>query len=236
MAILTAGRELAQLVSELGEAGEEPWQRPGVRPGQEQGRRRKLTPSWWSWPRLSPALSVAAGNETCPQRHRPRPRPALEHLEQKERWRSTSTAAPTAVQEIIRWASPVIHFPAHRHPGRRHPGLRQEFVQGDKVVLWYWSSNRDEAVFTDPHIFDIGCTPNEPSARRSGACPSIGAHWPSARLDRDVLRAAAACTHIHGIPSRPAAAGFTNGQAPALRLDSEVTGLRGSAPGSAPRP
>ena len=36
-----------------------------------------------------------------------------------------------------------------------------EFVQGDKVVLWYWSGNRDEAVFTDPHVFDIGRTPNE---------------------------------------------------------------------------
>jgi cytochrome P450 len=36
-----------------------------------------------------------------------------------------------------------------------------EYAAGDKVVLWYVSANRDEAVFRDPHAFDVGRTPNE---------------------------------------------------------------------------
>jgi cytochrome P450 len=64
------------------------------------------------------------------------------------------------VEEIIRWASPVIHF--RRTVTRDGATLGgHEFSQGDKVVLWYWSGNRDEAVFTDPQVFDIGRTPNE---------------------------------------------------------------------------
>ena len=57
--------------------------------------------------------------------------------------------APTAVEEIVRWATPVIHF-------RRtvtQDGARigdQTFNEGDKVVLWYCSANRDAAVFDDP--------------------------------------------------------------------------------------
>ncbi|HEX6237866.1 MAG TPA: cytochrome P450, partial [Acidimicrobiales bacterium] len=67
---------------------------------------------------------------------------------------------PTAVEEIVRWSSPVIHF---RRTVTRD-GVRlgdHEFSEGERVVLWYWSGNRDEDVFDDPHTFDIGRTPNE---------------------------------------------------------------------------
>jgi cytochrome P450 len=63
------------------------------------------------------------------------------------------------VEEIVRIASPVIHF-------RRtvtHDGVRlgdQEFNEGDKVVLWYWSANRDERIFGDG-AFDVRRTPND---------------------------------------------------------------------------
>jgi cytochrome P450 len=68
--------------------------------------------------------------------------------------------APTAVEEIVRWASPVIHFRRTvTQDGVRLGG--QEFSEGDKVVLWYWSGNRDEEVFADPHVFDVGRTPND---------------------------------------------------------------------------
>jgi cytochrome P450 len=64
------------------------------------------------------------------------------------------------VEEIVRWATPVIHF-------RRtvtQDGVRlgdHDFRSGDKVVLWYNSANRDEAVFDDPSRFDIGRQPND---------------------------------------------------------------------------
>jgi cytochrome P450 len=106
-------------------------------------------------------LLVVAGNETT--------RNAIAHglfafteqPEQKSRWLADYDAlAPSAVEEIVRWATPVIHF-------RRtvtQDGVRlgdHEFSSGDKVVLWYNSANRDEAVFDDPSRFDIGRQPND---------------------------------------------------------------------------
>jgi cytochrome P450 len=66
----------------------------------------------------------------------------------------------TAVEELVRWATPVIHF-------RRTvttDGTRiaeHEFNEGDKVVLFYNSANRDEAMFENPQTFDVRRTPND---------------------------------------------------------------------------
>lgn len=57
-------------------------------------------------------------------------------------------------------ASPVMHF---RRTVTRD-GVRlgdHEFSEGDKVVLWYWSANRDERVFDAPERFDVTRTPND---------------------------------------------------------------------------
>ena len=83
---------------------------------------------------------------------------------------------PTAVEEIVRISSPVIHF-------RRTvttDGVRlgdHEFSAGDKVVLWYNSANRDEEVFTDPDRFDVTRDPN-PHVGFGGPGPHfcLGAH------------------------------------------------------------
>jgi cytochrome P450 len=106
-------------------------------------------------------LLVVAGNETTRNAIAHGLVALTEHPEQKERWLADIDGmAPTAVEEIIRWASPVIHFRRTvTQDGTMLGG--HEFSQGDRVVLWYWSGNRDEAVFTDPHVFDIGRTPNE---------------------------------------------------------------------------
>jgi hypothetical protein len=67
--------------------------------------------------------------------------------------------APTAVEEIVRWASPVIHM---RRTCTQDTSLGgQAMKEGDKVVLWYASANRDEKVFSDPHRFDVTRSPNE---------------------------------------------------------------------------
>ena len=83
---------------------------------------------------------------------------------------------PTAVEEIVRISSPVIHF-------RRTvttDGVRlgdHKFSAGDKVVLWYNSANRDEEVFTDPDRFDVTRDPN-PHVGFGGPGPHfcLGAH------------------------------------------------------------
>ena len=67
--------------------------------------------------------------------------------------------APTAVEEIVRWATPVIHF---RRTATRDTVLAgQQIREGEKVVMWYCSGNRDEAVFDDPFRFDLGRRANE---------------------------------------------------------------------------
>lgn len=104
-------------------------------------------------------LLVVAGNETT--------RNAISHgaaalsrfPEQRDRWWSDYSAlAPTAVEEIIRWASPVVYM---RRTLTRDTELRGVPMRaGDKVTLWYGSANRDETRFADPWRFDIQRSPN----------------------------------------------------------------------------
>jgi cytochrome P450 len=61
--------------------------------------------------------------------------------------------APNAIEELVRWASPVIHM---RRTATEDTDIGdQPIAAGDKVVLWYWSANRDETEFEDGHRFDL---------------------------------------------------------------------------------
>jgi cytochrome P450 len=106
-------------------------------------------------------MLVAAGNETTRNAIAHGLLALTQHPDEKRRWLDDLDGlAPTAVEEIVRWASPVAHF---RRTVTRD-GVRlgdHEFSEGEKVVLWYGSANRDEAVFDDPYRFDVGRTPNE---------------------------------------------------------------------------
>lgn len=83
----------------------------------------------------------------------------LEHPDQLEHLREHRHLLPSAAEEMLRWASPVMHF---RRTATRDVELGgQEIKAGDKVVIWYISANRDETVFQDPFTFDIARTPNE---------------------------------------------------------------------------
>ena len=60
---------------------------------------------------------------------------------------------------MLRTVTPVMHF---RRTAVTDTELRGKRIrEGDKVVVWYPSANRDEAVFTDPDRFDVGRTPND---------------------------------------------------------------------------
>ena len=106
-------------------------------------------------------LLVVAGNETT--------RNAIAHglvaLTEHPAQRATlladlETVLPTAVEEIIRWSSPVMHL--RRTVTRDGVELGgHSFAQGDKVVLWFNSANRDEAVFEHPYRFDVTRRPND---------------------------------------------------------------------------
>jgi len=105
-------------------------------------------------------LLVAAGNETTRNAISHGMRALSENPDQRRKWAADFEAlAPTAVEEIVRWASPVIHF---RRTTTRDTELGgQKLREGEKIVLWYNSANRDEAVFADPYRFDVTRTPNE---------------------------------------------------------------------------
>ena len=65
----------------------------------------------------------------------------------------------TAVEEMLRWVTPVMYF---RRTATRDLELGGEQIEaGDKVVIWYSSANRDENVFVDPDTFDITRSWNE---------------------------------------------------------------------------
>jgi cytochrome P450 len=66
---------------------------------------------------------------------------------------------PNAVDEMLRWVSPVIYM---RRTATQDCELAGAAIAtGDKVVMYYGSANRDERAFTEPDRFDIGRTPNE---------------------------------------------------------------------------
>jgi cholest-4-en-3-one 26-monooxygenase len=65
----------------------------------------------------------------------------------------------TAIEEILRWASPVLHF---RRTATADTQIGDKAIKaGDKVVIWHISANRDEDVFADPFRFDVSRDPND---------------------------------------------------------------------------
>jgi cytochrome P450 len=89
-----------------------------------------------------------------------------------------------AVEEIVRYAAPVVFM--RRTLTRDYAMNGQDYREGDKVVLYYYSANRDEAVFADPERFDITRSPN-PHVGFGGAGPHycLGAHL--ARRELNVM-------------------------------------------------
>jgi cytochrome P450 len=61
--------------------------------------------------------------------------------------------APTAIEEILRWSTPVVHFRRTASVDTELGG--QDIAAGDKIVVFYNSANRDEAVFKAPERFDV---------------------------------------------------------------------------------
>ncbi|HEY1971150.1 MAG TPA: cytochrome P450 [Pseudonocardia sp.] len=97
--------------------------------------------------------------------------------EQKATWASDVAGhAETATNEVIRWATPVIYFRRTAAADAEVGG--QRIAEGDKVVMFYRSGNRDETVFPDPYRFDIGRRNRPPHIAFGGGGPHhcLGAH------------------------------------------------------------
>ena len=105
-------------------------------------------------------LLVVAGNETTRTAISHGLVALTQHPEQRKLWLADVDAiTPTAVDEIVRWATPVMQF--RRTASRDTVIGGQAIAEGDKVVMYYNSANRDERHFTDPYTFDLTRTPND---------------------------------------------------------------------------
>jgi cytochrome P450 len=121
-------------------------------------------------------LLVVAGNETTRNAISHGMKALCDHPEQRAIWASDfDGVAPTAVEEIVRWATPVIHF---RRTATQDTELGgQKIREGEKVVMFYGSANRDEDAFEDPYRFDVRRTPNQHVAFGGpGPHHCLGAH------------------------------------------------------------
>ncbi|MFI5036299.1 MAG: cytochrome P450 [Acidimicrobiales bacterium] len=149
-------------------------------------------------------LLVVAGNETT--------RTALshalwalsEHPDQRARLVADyESLVATAVDEIVRWASPVIWMRRTLSTDFTLSGV--DLSAGDKVLLFYNSANRDEEVYADPFAFDVGRTPNDHYGFGApGPHFCLGAHLARREIAvmwRQLLRRAPAI-HATGAPAQ----------------------------------
>jgi len=97
-----------------------------------------------------------------------------EHPAEFEKLKRNPELVPSAVEEILRWASPVNYM--KRVVGRDLEFHGQKLREGDNLVLFYSSANRDEAVFEDPFTFRVDRKPNPHLAFGVGEHFCLGAH------------------------------------------------------------
>jgi cytochrome P450 len=117
---------------------------------------QRLTDSEFLWFFL---LLVNAGGDTTRNLVAAGMQLLFEHPEQRARLEADLDGLmPTAVEEMLRYTSPVVHF---RRTAMEDTVIRdQPVAAGDKVVVWYGAANRDADAFDEPNVFDVGRDPN----------------------------------------------------------------------------
>jgi cholest-4-en-3-one 26-monooxygenase len=90
----------------------------------------------------------------------------LDHPDEVERLRGDLSLLPTAIEELLRWVSPVMQFTRRAAVDTEIAG--QAIGAGDPVVLVYPSANRDERAFAEPDTLDLGRAPNDHVAFGAG--------------------------------------------------------------------
>ena len=104
-------------------------------------------------------LLILAGNETTRNATSGGMQALIEHPEQMERLRAEPELLDSAIEEMLRWTSPVVHFARTVTRDTEIRGV--PIAEGETLAMWYPSANRDEDVFESPDVFDIGRSPNE---------------------------------------------------------------------------
>ena len=127
-------------------------------------------------------LLTVAGNETTRNATSGGMLALLRHPEEMAKLREDIDGRlDSAVEEILRWSTPVMHFRRTATEDTEING--QKIAKGDKVLMWHVSANRDEEVFDEPFKFDIQRDPNEHiSFGGGGAHYCLGANLARAEL------------------------------------------------------
>jgi cholest-4-en-3-one 26-monooxygenase len=111
-------------------------------------------------------LLAVAGNETTRNLMSGAMVAFFEHPDQWEKLLADRSLLPSAIEEMLRFVSPVMHF--RRQVTSDVTIGEQKVSEGDKVIFWHTSANRDESVFDEPDTFDITRTPNNHMAFGGG--------------------------------------------------------------------
>jgi cytochrome P450 len=104
-------------------------------------------------------LLVLAGNETTRNAISGGLQVLCEHPSERARLQADMSLIDSAVDEILRWTSPLHHMSRRTMEDMEIRG--QLLRKNDAVLMWYPSANRDEEVFDDPYRFDISRSPND---------------------------------------------------------------------------
>ncbi|MEE9280073.1 MAG: cytochrome P450 [Myxococcota bacterium] len=128
-------------------------------------------------------LIVIAGNETTRNATSGGLLALIEHPAELDKLRRDPSLAPTAVEEILRWTTPVIQFCRTATEDVEIRG--QKVREGEAFCLFYPSANRDEDVFEEPYSFKVDRDPNPHLAFGIGEHFCLGANV--ARLELTVM-------------------------------------------------
>jgi cytochrome P450 len=125
-------------------------------------------------------LFAVAGNETVRNGIPGGLLSLLQHPAELDRLRDDPSLLDSAVEEMLRFWPPVMHF---RRTATRDLTLGGRSIRaGDKVVVYHTSANRDPSVFPDPDRFDIARTPNDHVSFGFGPHFCLGAHLARAQM------------------------------------------------------
>jgi cytochrome P450 len=128
-------------------------------------------------------LLVAAGNDSTKATYTSGMRALLENPDQMKMLVDDPSLIPGAVEECLRMYPAFSHF---RRTAMRDTEISgQPVAEGDKVVMWYLSSNRDESVYDDPDRFDVHRNPEHQAFGAGGRHFCLGAAL--ARLELRIL-------------------------------------------------
>ncbi|MEU4893734.1 cytochrome P450 [Streptomyces sp. NPDC044780] len=137
-------------------------------------------------------------------------RELIEHPVQWKRLRAGDVTVESAVEEVLRWVTPAMHFGRRAVVDTEIGGTR--IKAGDIVTMWNTAANYDDAVFAEPDVFDLGRTPNKHVSFGYGPHFCLGAYLGRAEIHAmlTALRTMVTEAELTG-PGRPIHSNFLHG-------------------------